>query len=195
MKRAFALLLLSGPVLAAPAAPAPNPAASEKTIPDRKADKESALPASAAPEDVTTPPSPELKAAARKAAETVVSSPKLEETRPIPKADEAIETLVRLAAALGGQDGVDSLLLAAKIARRDLKDYVREAALLHRVSDDYALAEEAPRALYDAARVYEDDVKDSVRAIAVYREVASRYPSTRLAKKASRRAAKWAAAK
>jgi TolA-binding protein len=111
------------------------------------------------------------------------------------KPDEAIKTLQRLSTMHGGQDGVDALLLASEIARRDLKDHVREAALLHQVSDDYAAAREAPQALYDAAGVYEDDVKDTAKAIATYKEVASKYPTHKLARKANGRAEKLAAAK
>jgi TolA-binding protein len=111
------------------------------------------------------------------------------------KPDDAIKTLQRLSAMHGGQDGVDALLLAATIARRDLKDYGREAALRHQVSDDYAAAKEAPGALYDAAGVYEDDVKDLAKAIATYKEVATKYPTNRLAGKATGRADKLAAAK
>ena len=111
------------------------------------------------------------------------------------KPDEAIKTLQRLAAMHGGQDGVDALLLAAETARRDLKDYGREAALRHQVSDDFSAAKEAPQALYDAAGVYEDDVKDAGKAIETYKEVASKYPTHKLARKATDRAAKLAAAK
>jgi TolA-binding protein len=111
------------------------------------------------------------------------------------KPDEAIKTLLRLSAMHGGQDGVDALLLAAEIARRDLKDYGREAALRHQVSDDYASAKEAAPALYDAAGIYEDDVKDLAKAIATYKEVASKYPTHKLARKANDRADKLAAAK
>ena len=111
------------------------------------------------------------------------------------KPEEAIKTLLRLSTMHGGHDGVDALLLAAEIARRDLKDYGREAALLHQVSDDYAAAKEAPQALYDAAGVYEDDVKDLTKAIETYKEVASRYPTHKLGKKAADRADKLAAAK
>jgi tetratricopeptide (TPR) repeat protein len=111
------------------------------------------------------------------------------------KSDEAIKTLQRLSKMHGGQDGIDALLLAADISRRDLKDYGREAALRHQVADDYSAVKEAPQALYDAAGVYEDDVKDAAKAIATYKEVASKYASHKLAKKASDRADKLAAAK
>ena len=111
------------------------------------------------------------------------------------KPDEAIKTLLRLSALHGGQDGIDALLLAAEIARRDLKDYGREAELRIQVSNDYAAAKEAPQALYDAAGVYEDDVKDLAKAITTYREVSSKYPAHKLGRKASSRADKLAAAK
>ena len=111
------------------------------------------------------------------------------------KPDEAIKTLLRLSTMHGGHDGIDALLLAAEIARRDLKDYGREAGLRHQVSDDYAAAKEAPQALYDAAGVYEDDVKDMAKAIATYKEVASKYPTHKLGKKGADRAEKLAAAK
>jgi TolA-binding protein len=111
------------------------------------------------------------------------------------KPDEAIKTLQRLSTMHGGQDGVDALLLGADVAHSDLKDYVREAALRHQVCDDYAAAKEAPQSLYDAAGVYEDYAKDEAKAIATYNEVASKYPTHKLAKKASDRAAKLAAAK
>ena len=111
------------------------------------------------------------------------------------KSDEAIKTLQRLSTMHGGQDGVDALLLAAQIARRDLKDYSREAALRHQVADDYAAVREAPEALYDAAGVYEDDVKDLPKAIATYKEAGTKYPADKYGKKGAARAEKLAAAK
>lgn len=110
------------------------------------------------------------------------------------KPDDAIKTLQRLSAMHGGQDGVNALQLAAEIARRDLKDYGRQAALLHQVSDDYAAAKEAPEALYDAAGVYEDDVKDLTKAIATYKEVSTKFPTNKYGKKGAARADKLAAA-
>ncbi|OGR94545.1 MAG: hypothetical protein A2V88_04475 [Elusimicrobia bacterium RBG_16_66_12] len=106
------------------------------------------------------------------------------------KPDEALKTLLRLSTMHGGQDGVDALLQASEIARRDLKDSGRQAELLRKVSDDYAGAKEAPQALYDAAGVYEDDLKDAAKAIEVYKEVASKFPSHKLAKKADGRITK-----
>lgn len=111
------------------------------------------------------------------------------------KPDEAIKTLQRLSTMHGGQDGVDALLLAATIARRDLKDYSREAALRHQVADDYAAVKEAPEALYDAAGVYEDDVKDLPKAIATYKEAGTKYPTDKYGKKGAARAEKLAAVK
>jgi TolA-binding protein len=111
------------------------------------------------------------------------------------KPDEAIKTLLRLSTMFGGQEGVDALQLAASIARRDLKDYGREAALRHQVADDYATAKEAPESLYDAAGVYEDDVKDLAKAIATYKEVATKYADNKYGKKGAARADKLAAAK
>lgn len=100
------------------------------------------------------------------------------------KPDDAVKTLLRLSSMHGGQEGVDALILASEIARRDLKDYARQAELLHKVSDDYAAAKEAPQALYDAAGVYEDELKDNAKAISVYTEVTTKFPSHKLAKKA-----------
>ncbi len=108
--------------------------------------------------------------------------------------DDAIKTLMRLSAMHGGQDGVDALLQAAEYARRDLKDFPRQAELLRMVSDDYAVAKEAPQALYDAAGVYEDALKDSAKAIELYKAVGSKFASHKLAKKAEARAAKLGSA-
>ena len=106
------------------------------------------------------------------------------------KPDEAVKTLLRLSTMHGGQDGVDALLQASEIARRDLKDSRRQVELLRQVSDDYAGAKEAPQALYDAAGVYEDDLKDNAKAIEIYKEVTSKFPSHKLAKKAGDRVTK-----
>ncbi len=108
-------------------------------------------------------------------------------------ADEAVKTLMRLSSMHGGQDGIDALLQAADYARRDLKEFSRQAELLRKISDDYAGAREAPQALYDAAGVYESSVKDNAKAIELYKEVVSKFPSHKLAKKGSDRAAKLAA--
>lgn len=105
----------------------------------------------------------------------------------------AVDTLVRLSAMHGGQDGVDALLLAADWSRRDLKDMARQAELLRKVADDYAASKEAPQALLDAAGVYESDLKDAAKAVALYKEVEAKFPSHRVAKKAAERAAKLAA--
>jgi len=109
--------------------------------------------------------------------------------------DEAIKTLLRLSAMHAGQDGVDALLLAARIARRDMKDSARQAALLHQVADDYASAKEAAQSLFDAADVYESDLGNTAKAIEVYKEMVTKYPADRLARKASDRQAKLSAAK
>lgn len=106
------------------------------------------------------------------------------------KPDEAVKTWLRLSAMHGGQEGIDALLQASEIARRDLKDYARQAELLRKVSSDYANAKESAQALYDAAGVYEDDLKDGAKAIEVYKEVAAKFPSHKLAKKADARITK-----
>jgi len=111
------------------------------------------------------------------------------------KSDDAVKTLQRLSAAHGGQEGVDALMLAADIARRDLKDYAREAALRAQVAADYPTAKEAVQSLYDAASVYEDDAKDGGKALETYHAVADKYPSSKQAKKAGDRIAKLAAGK
>ena len=103
---------------------------------------------------------------------------------------DAMKTLALLSSMHGGQDGIDSLLQASEIARRDLKDYARQAEFLRKVSDDYAGAKEAPQSLYDAAGVYEDSLKDNAKAIALYKEVGAKFPSHKLAKRAADRAAK-----
>ena len=106
------------------------------------------------------------------------------------KPEEAIKTEQRLSTMHGGQDGVDALLRAAEIARRDLKDYTRQAALLHQIADDYASAKEAPQALYDAAGIYDADLVNAAMAIDTYKEVAAKYPKHKLAKKSAERAVK-----
>lgn len=103
---------------------------------------------------------------------------------------DALKTWMRLSSMHGAPDGVEALLKAADIARRDLKDFARQAEILRKVADDYAAAKEAPQALLDAADVYESDLKDNPKAIEVYRETASKFSSHRLAKKAEARAAK-----
>lgn len=110
------------------------------------------------------------------------------------KPDEAIKTLLRISSLHGGQDGVDALLLSAEIARRDLKDYAREAELRSRVAADYASSKEAPQALYDAAAVYEGDLKETSKAIDAYRLLAEKFPAHKLGKKAADRAAKLTSA-
>lgn len=104
--------------------------------------------------------------------------------------EDAMKTLMRLSSMHGGQDGIDALHQAAEYARRDLKDYTRQAEILRKVSDDYAGAKEAPQALYDAAGVYEDTIKDNAKAIELYKEVVTKFPSHKLAKRSEDRAAK-----
>ncbi|PIR15178.1 MAG: hypothetical protein COV48_15810 [Elusimicrobia bacterium CG11_big_fil_rev_8_21_14_0_20_64_6] len=104
--------------------------------------------------------------------------------------EDAIKTLLRLSAMHGGQDGVDALLQASEYARRDLKDYQRQADILLKASNDYAAAREAPQALYDAAGVYEDSIKDNAKAIELYREVGAKFPDHKLARRGESRAVK-----
>ena len=101
-----------------------------------------------------------------------------------------MKTLMRLSSMHGGQDGIDALLQAADFARRDLKDFARQAEILRKVSNDYAGAKEAPQALYDAAGVYEDALKDNAKAIELYKEIGTKFPSHKLAKRGGDRAAK-----
>ena len=89
--------------------------------------------------------------------------------------EDAVKTLLRLSAMHGGQDGIDALLQAADFARRDLKDYPRQAEILRKISNDYTGAKEAPQALYDAAGVYEDTIKDNAKAIELYKEVSIKF--------------------
>lgn len=109
--------------------------------------------------------------------------------------EDAMKTLMRLSSMHGGQDGIDALLQAADYARRDVKDFGRQAELLRKVSNDYAGAKEAPQALYDAGGVYEDSLKDKAQAIELYKEVGTKFPSHKLAKRAGDRATKLEAAK
>ncbi len=111
------------------------------------------------------------------------------------KPDAAIKTLQRLSAMHAGQDGVDALLLAADVARKDMKNYKAEAELRQQIAADYPAAKETPEALYDAAVVYEEDVKDGGKALETYREVQSKFPNDKYGKKAISRADKLAAVK
>ena len=104
--------------------------------------------------------------------------------------EDAVKTLLRLSAMHGGQDGIDALLQAADFARRDLKDYPRQAEILRKISNDYTGAKEAPQALYDAAGVYEDTIKDNAKAIELYKEVSIKFPSHKLAQRGADRAVK-----
>jgi TolA-binding protein len=106
------------------------------------------------------------------------------------KPADAIETLGRLSKLHGGQDGIDALRLAAKIARSDLKDYARQGALLERVAADYPSSPEAPEALYDAGYAYQYDLKDDAKALTAYKAVQQKFPDTRWARKAASRAGK-----
>ena len=78
------------------------------------------------------------------------------------KPDAAVKTLQRLSAMHAGQEGVDALLLAAEIARKDLKDYKLEATLRQQVAADYPSSKEAAEALAQLASAFDiaaDDPK------------------------------------
>lgn len=103
---------------------------------------------------------------------------------------EAIKTWLRLAGMFGYPAALEAFQNAAKIARRDLKDYGREAELRRKFASDFPNVKEAAPELFAAAEIYEDDLKDGAKAAEAYKEVAAKFPGTKLAGKAQDRVAK-----
>jgi hypothetical protein len=66
--------------------------------------------------------------------------------------------------------------------------YADAARALEQLSRDAPDADEADDALMKAAELHDRQLNDPVRAVALYREVAVRFPTSRLARRAARRA-------
>jgi TolA-binding protein len=101
----------------------------------------------------------------------------------------AIETEKRLADQFGGTAAIEALETAAKIARKDLKDYKLEIELRNKIAADIPDDAGAPEQLFEIGRVYEDDLNDIPDAIKSYQGAAAKFPDSRYGKKAADRAA------
>lgn len=104
---------------------------------------------------------------------------------------EAIAVLNRLADKYKdsrGAAGVDALLEAADIYRKDMKDAAGEVSMYDRLAADFPKDPEAPKALYAAGEVFYK-AKDSEKARAYYQKILELYPEDGMSRKAEKRIA------
>jgi len=102
------------------------------------------------------------------------------------KFPEAVAVLNRVADKYKDASGVEALLLAAQIYRKDLKDPAGEVKMYDRIAAEFKTDPEAPKALMAAGEVYEK-AKDFEKARNYYETVKSSYPEDAQAKKAQKR--------
>ncbi|MDA8131286.1 MAG: tetratricopeptide repeat protein [Elusimicrobia bacterium] len=104
---------------------------------------------------------------------------------------EAIAVLNRLADKYKdsrGPAGVDALLEAADIYRKDLKDIAGEVSMYERLAADFPRDPESPKALYAAGEVFYK-AKDSEKARGYYQKILELYPEDGMSRKAEKRIA------
>jgi TolA-binding protein len=102
---------------------------------------------------------------------------------------EAVSVLNRLADKYKGEkpvEVVEALYLAAKIARKDMKDLGIEIKTYDRIAEDFVSDPEAPKAIFAAAEAYEG-AKDFEKAKEYYTKVSEKYEQDPLAAKAQKR--------
>jgi len=102
------------------------------------------------------------------------------------KFPEAVAVLNRLADKYRDASGVEALLLAAEIYRKDMKDTAGEVKMYDRIVAEFKTDPEAPKALMSAGEVYEK-AKDFEKARNYYETVKTSYPEDAQAKKAQKR--------
>ncbi len=101
------------------------------------------------------------------------------------KPAEAIAVLNRLADKYKDDKVVEELYLAAKIAKKDMKDLDAEIKSYDRIASDYAGGKEAPKALLEAGQAYEG-AKNIDKAKEYYEKIVKEYPEDAMRKKADK---------
>ena len=76
--------------------------------------------------------------------------------------------------------------LAAKIAKKDLKDVAAEVTVYDKIVAEYPGDAQAPKAIFAAAEAYED-AKDYEKAREYYGQVSAKYPEDSLSNKSKNR--------
>ena len=101
---------------------------------------------------------------------------------------EAVDTLNAQADMFKGDVRcVPGLLLAAEIAQKDLKDFLRAANALDRIATEDPTAKEAPKALLDEGAMYEEHLGNKDKAKEIYERIIGSYAGNSLVKTAQKR--------
>ena len=99
---------------------------------------------------------------------------------------EAVKTLRKLAKMFHGDDGIDALADAARIAERELKDPSLFISIQDQLIQDFPNSDAAAEALYDFA-INAEDAGNQEKANELFRQFLKQFPDHKLASKAQRR--------
>ena len=84
------------------------------------------------------------------------------------------------------EKAVEAVYLAAKIAKKDMKDLQTEIKMYDRIAAEYPQDPQAPKAMFAAAEAYEN-AKDFDKAKEYYGKISDQYSQDPLAAKAQKR--------
>ena len=98
---------------------------------------------------------------------------------------KAVASYRKLSDIFSGDDGLEALQQAEKIASQSMRDYPLVIAIDEQVVRDYGDREQAVEALMNIGDVYEKKLKRKTDAIKAYQRVIESYPSSKQAKEAS----------
>ncbi|MDQ6990698.1 MAG: tetratricopeptide repeat protein [Mariprofundaceae bacterium] len=98
---------------------------------------------------------------------------------------KAVESYRKLSTIFSGDDGLEALQEAEKIASSSMRNYALLIAIDEQLIRDYANNPLAPEKMMDIANIYDKKLKQRSSAIATYQRVIESYPNSKQAKKAS----------
>jgi len=98
---------------------------------------------------------------------------------------KAVAAYRKLSDIFSGDDGIQALLDAEKIASKYMHDYALVIAIDEQLIRDYSEHALAPEKLLNIAHIYADKLKQTSTGIKTYQQVIEQYPNSKQAKEAS----------
>ncbi|MDQ6995463.1 MAG: tetratricopeptide repeat protein [Mariprofundaceae bacterium] len=98
---------------------------------------------------------------------------------------KAVESYRKLSTIFSGDDGLEALQEAEKIASSSMRDYALVIAIDEQLIRDYDNSPLAPEKMMNIANIYDKKLKQKSSAIATYQRVIESYPNSKQAKQAS----------